>query len=285
METLTITRVLSGQRRGSSRPIVVDTDRGRHLVKLRGAAQGAGALIAEIVVGHLGEALDLPVLPRRLALLQSTTPTDDRDDELADLLGASVGINLAFPMLDDARDARSDDLALLTSLQQAAVLWLDRFVLNPDRTERNPNVLYHDGRLYLIDHASALRFQYDWLRVTEETPRQIGTSAAPHIFESAAGHAEWPMRDAAFASCLTRTVLEDAVASVPAPFLAQALGERAVNDDAMRRRRAAYGAFLWKRLKPPRAFALAAPVFVERASGSPPRWLSHARAARATAAR
>ncbi len=51
METLTINRVLDGSRRGGSRPVIVDTPSGRHLVKLRGAAhQGSGALVSEIIV-------------------------------------------------------------------------------------------------------------------------------------------------------------------------------------------------------------------------------------------
>src|SRR5947207_2729272 len=151
---LTMTRVLAGPRRGSSRPVLVDTPAGKHLVKLRGAAQGTGPLIAEIVVSALAKALGLPVLPWRLAVLESDTPTDDKNDELADLLRASVGVNLAFPFLEHARDATTADLAAFTSLERAATLWLDRFVLNPDRTINNPNVLANDGRVYLIDHGS-----------------------------------------------------------------------------------------------------------------------------------
>jgi hypothetical protein len=161
MEILPITRVLAGPRRGSSRPVLVETSAGRLLVKLRGAAQGTGALVAEIIVAELAEVLDLPVLPRSLAILKWDTPVDDKNDELADLLAASVGLNLTFPMLERARDATADDLLRFTPTERAAVLWLDRFVMNPDRTVTNANILARDGRLYLIDHGAALRFQYN----------------------------------------------------------------------------------------------------------------------------
>jgi hypothetical protein len=221
-----------------------------------------------MVVSALAEVLDLPVLPRRLAVLQIGTPTDDRGDELADLLEASVGVNLAFPMLENARDASADDLAGFTPIDRAAILWLDRFVLNPDRTIRNPNILRDEGKLYLIDHGSALRFQYNWPQVTEAMPREVGATSGPHIFEAASASNEWADLDIVFASRVTRATLEDALAAVPATFLAplRSKTERrdaeVTREAAIQRRRAAYVAFLWKRLQPPRAFANEPPVLL-----------------------
>lgn len=278
---LSILRVLASPRRGSSRPILVDTPDGKHLVKLRGAAQGSAALVAEVIVSALAEALGLPVLPWRVAVLDNSTPCDDRDDELADLLVASIGPNLAFRMLESARDARLADCVGFTPRQKAAILWLDRLVFNPDRTLRNANILYDSGRLYLIDHGSSLRFQYNWAGVTEASPREVGATADAHIFESISEISGWSDYDAAFADAITRAVLEDAVAAVPASFIEPLLTEtgRQGSDpsvgEAIRRRRAAYVAFLWKRLKPPRAFA-SQPRVLRAAlpGGKPPSWLT-----------
>jgi hypothetical protein len=53
--------VLSGHRRGSSRPVVVQTEDARYLAKLRGAAQGIAPLLAEIVyVAFLWKRLEPP---------------------------------------------------------------------------------------------------------------------------------------------------------------------------------------------------------------------------------
>jgi hypothetical protein len=260
METLALVRILAGPRRGSSRPVLAETSAGKHLVKLRGAAQGTGPLIAEIVVSALAEALDLPVLPRRLAVLTSDTPTDDKNDELADLLRASVGLNLAFPFLEHAHDATPDDLVAFDPSQRAATLWLDRLVLNPDRTVDNSNILANDGKLYLIDHGSSLSFQYRWADVTEGTPHEIGVARGAHVFEAESDSEEWLDLDGLFAERTTRAVLESALADVPATFLlpllsGRASGNAAADEQALRRRRAAYVAFLWKRLQPPRTFA------------------------------
>jgi hypothetical protein len=264
LQRLTITRVLDGPRRGSSRPVLAETPAGPRLVKLRGAAQGTGPLVAEVIVAALAETLDLRVPARSLVTLLPGTPTDDRDEELGDLLRASVGLNLGFSVLPGARDLDAGELGRIDPAETAAILWLDRLTLNPDRTLANPNLLWSDGRPWLIDHGAALRFQYDWPAVTEGKPREVGATPAPHIFEAVADTGEWATWDPVFAGRMTRAVLEDVVAAVPDEFLAPMLvspltltgpDADAPSADALRRRRAAYVAFLWKRLQPPRAFA------------------------------
>src|SRR4051794_32167078 len=104
METLRAERITMAGRRGSSRPIVADTRAGERIVKLRGAGQGTGALVAEVIVAELAEALGLLVPPRSLVILPEQIETADWDDELDDLLEASVGVNLGFDFLRGAAD-------------------------------------------------------------------------------------------------------------------------------------------------------------------------------------
>ncbi|MCE9573429.1 MAG: hypothetical protein K8W52_09745, partial [Deltaproteobacteria bacterium] len=60
--------LVRAERRGSSGPIEVEADDGgRWLVKLRGAAQGPGALVAVFIVAELAEALGLRVPARAFA--------------------------------------------------------------------------------------------------------------------------------------------------------------------------------------------------------------------------
>src|SRR5206468_4316828 len=84
---------------------------------------------------------------------------------------------------------------------------------------------------------------------------------------------EW---DDVFASRITRDLLDGALAGVPDTFLAPMIArDDTVNlDDALRRRRAAYVAFLWKRLKAPRTFADPGIAPDHRAVRTgPPNWL------------
>lgn len=243
-------RVLRRDRRGDSSPVVVATAEGEYVVKLRGAAQGTSSLVAEVIVGALADRLGLPVPPRRTITLDAETPTDDRNDELADLLRASVGENLGFRHLPNARPVRDDDFARMSADFASQVRWLDWLTLNPDRTPRNPNLLADGVGFWLIDHGAALPFQHDWERVTEDTPMRPDFSA-PHALDAAATRlAEW---DPLLTALLSREVLADVVAQVPDSFLRPLLPGGA-SAEPLDRRRAAYAAVLWKRLRGPRSF-------------------------------
>lgn len=268
-------RVLAGPRRGSSRPVIVETGAGPRLVKLRGAAQGTGPLVAEVIVAGLAEALGLEVPERCLVELPEDVPRDDHDDELADLLAASAGENLGFVLLDDAIDVRGPGLDEVGADDQARILWLDRFVLNPDRTRRNPNLLSWRGRTWLIDQGAALGFQYAWPAIAPDAARAAGRIAEPHVFEAAAATASWPELDAALAAILTPGVIAGAVAAVPESFLApRAPWRGAAHAVSVAPPRAAYIEFLVRRLAPPRAFATDGPTLVPATTRAVrPEWL------------
>jgi hypothetical protein len=239
-------RVLTRIREGSSLPVVVETGAGRFVTKLRGAAQGPSALVAEVFVAELAEALGLPVPERAVVELERPIQSEDENDELADLLERSVGANLGFRWLEGGsllqpRSAgrEPDDFAV-------RVLWLDALVMNPDRTAANTNILISKGQPWLIDHGAALSFQYDWAHVSEDSPRARAQHDA-HLFGERAHLLErW---DAQLAALLPRGVLQDAAARVPDEFLSDRPREW-----SLERARAAYVAFLWKRLTPPRPF-------------------------------
>jgi len=241
-----VRRVLSRIPSGSSSPVVVETDTGRFVAKLRGAAQGPSALVAEVVVAGLAERLGLPVPERVVLELEENVPSADRNDELADLLAASVGQNLGFRWLAGATVPGPAELGRIDDEFALRVLWLDGLVLNPDRTTSNPNVLLCRGQPWLIDHGAALTFQHDWARVSEESPR-ASVDPALHLF--GARRASLARYDEALSRVLTREVLVEVLADVPDSFLADRPREWSAA-----RARAAYVAFLWKRLRPPRPF-------------------------------
>ena len=246
-------RVVSSQRRGSSRPVVVETAAGYFFTKLRGAAQGTAALVAEIVVAALAEALDLWVPAQALIVIDAATPSDDQEDELLDLLSASSGLNLGFQYLPGARDLRPNEIEAVDEALACQVLWLDSLVMNVDRRRHNPNLMWYQGQLWLIDHGAALPFQYNWTAVREHSPRQEQYAMAQHLF--------WPRAqmldqwDEPLAAKLSAPVLQAAIAKIPDCFLAPLLASpQPASADQLERRRQAYAAFLWKRLKSPRPF-------------------------------
>ena len=256
-------RVLAADLRGSSWPVLVETTAGPRFVKLRGAGQGVLPLVAEIIVASLAEAIGLRVPARCLVSIGSGIESSNRRDELRDLLDRSVGVNLGFAYLDGARMLTAADADRVSEDDAAAIVWLDAFVMNPDRTARNPNLMWYRDALWLIDHGAALSFQYSWSDVTEASPSRVFAPGDPHVLQSRVAEiGEW---DALFAARLAREAIENAVADVPDEFLIAAGAAGAGEPDALARRRAAYVAYLWKRLKGPRDF------FVPLATTSTPR--------------
>lgn len=231
--------------------MVAETAAGPHLVKLRGAAQGTASLVAEVIVGALADHLGLPVPARRIVILTEATSIDDPNDELADLLTASLGDNLGFVYLPTARVFHPGEVARVDPDFASRVRWLDWLVMNPDRSRANPNLLVERSRIWLIDHGAALPFHHDWATTTEQTPHRE-TAGHPHLL---AGQAtRLAALDALLTAAISREVLVAALADVPDSFLAPLLPPGAAAE-SLARRRAAYVAFLWKRLQGPRQLA------------------------------
>jgi hypothetical protein len=245
MQTLRAERVLSTFR-GSSWPVLVDTGAQKVVVKLRGTAEGARPLVAELIVGALAQAHGLLTPERYLVELTPQLPSDDPHEELRDLLERSAGTNLGFRYLEGFRNVTVPDAGRIKPELAAQIVWLDAFVQNPDRTAKNPNLMIKAGQIWLIDHGAALDFHHDWPRVTEQAPREAGQFVAEHLLQVSASQlaaADWEL-----APKLDRETLERAAEQVPDELLA-ALGR-----DAPERQRAAYVAYLKKRLQAPRPF-------------------------------
>jgi hypothetical protein len=271
---LTADRVLSADLRGSSWPVVVDTAAGPRFTKLRGAGQGTLPFIAEIVVASIAESIGLEVPARCLVSIPPAIESLNRRDELRDLLDASAGLNLGFSYLDGARMFAPADVDRVSTDDAAAIVWLDALVMNPDRTARNPNMMWWRDRLWLIDHGAAFAFQYSWPDVTESAPRRPFRTNEPHILQRRAGDiAEW---DEVLASRVTREVLIRAVAEVPDDFLAASV-PGSPDAVAIERRRAAYVAYLWKRLAAPREFYQSLATESEPRPRARPAWIEAGR--------
>ena len=163
--------MLRADRRGSSWPVVVDTDAGLFYTKLRGAAQAPATLVAEIIVGRLADALGLAVPARVLIDIPPDLRADDPHEELAELLGFSVGRSLGFQYVPEARNFRESDAPRVDADVASRIVWLDGLIQNPDRTGKNPNMLWSHDRLWLIDHGASLGFHHRWSGVTEDSPR------------------------------------------------------------------------------------------------------------------
>ncbi len=218
LETVRATRYVVPLREGGSLPGLVEAeDLGVYVCKFRGAGQGLRVLVAEVVVGELARRLDIPV-PTLVALeLDRAIARYEADEEVQDLLNASLGLNLGIDFLPGAfgYDAACDPDPQVA----ARVLWLDALTANVDRSWRNPNLLMWHGRLWSIDHGACLYFHHSWSGGIT-SPERFAVQpydASDHVLSA---HLDGvAAADAELAPRVTTDLLREVVDMVPADWL------------------------------------------------------------------
>lgn len=171
LRTVNVTRYVTPLREGGSLPAIAEADDDfLYVLKFRGAGQGTKALVAELIGGELARALGFKVPEIVFANLDTAFGRTEPDEEIQDLLKASVGLNLALHYLSGAItfDAVVTRPATLLASQ---IVWLDCLITNVDRTPRNTNMLMWHKELWLIDHGAALYFHHSWDNWQEQAIR------------------------------------------------------------------------------------------------------------------
>lgn len=166
-----VTRYVTPLREGGSLPAIAEADDGfLYALKFRGAGQGVKALIAEMIGGELARIIGLKVPEIVFAELDEAFGRTEPDEEIQDLLKASVGKNLALHYLSGA--ITFDPTVNKVDAETASkIVWLDCLVTNVDRTARNTNMLIWNKELWLIDHGAALYFHHSWDNWEEQSKK------------------------------------------------------------------------------------------------------------------
>jgi hypothetical protein len=203
-------------REGGSLPALVEADDlGTYVTKFRGAGQGPKALVAEVVVGELGRRLGLPIPDLVVVQLSADLAPAEPDQEVQDLLRASVGDNLGMDYLPGSLglDVTVDRIDPVLAAQ---VVWFDALVQNVDRSWHNPNLLRWHGSPWLIDHGAALYFHHNWSRQQDAATRPY-PGAADHVLLPVAG----PLTEAdrALSPLVTESTLTEVTELVPDGWL------------------------------------------------------------------
>jgi hypothetical protein len=244
LPTVTATRYVAPLREGGSLPGIVETDDlGTYVCKFRGAGQGLGVLVAEVIVGELARVLGIRTPDLVAVDLTEGIARYEADEEVQDLLNASPGLNLGVDFLPGAfgfdGEASADDPV------GAKVLWLDAFTANVDRSWRNPNLLVWHGDVWAIDHGASLYFQHAWSGgITDparfaEQPWSVDDHVLRAHVDAVAAVAD------ELAELVTDVVLARVTGLVPDDWLVGPPPPNNVSPDELR---AAYQAFLRARL-------------------------------------
>jgi hypothetical protein len=211
-----------------------------YVMKFVGAGQGPKALVAELIAGEIGRALGLNIPELAIMPMSPLLGRNENDEEIRDLLRASVGLNLGMRFLPGAfaynallQPPPSAELA-------SAIVWFDAFVTNVDRTDRNVNMLLWQHDLWLIDHGAALYFHHDWATYHERARSPFPMIAQHTLLRHASQLAQ---ADQTAHQTLDESVFQRIVAKTPDAWLAL---DAAFGDPAMLRE--VYVTYLAERL-------------------------------------
>lgn len=216
LRTVNVTRYVTPLREGGSLPAIAEADDDfLYVLKFRGAGQGVKALIAELIGGEIARTLGLKVPEIVFANLDTAFGRTEPDEEIQDLLKASVGLNLALHYLSGA--ITFDPVVnKVDAILASKIVWLDCLLTNVDRTARNTNMLSWQKELWLIDHGAALYFHHSWNN-WEEKSRRPFMQVKDHVLLLWATELE--KVDADFRSILTVDVIDNVISLVPDEWL------------------------------------------------------------------
>jgi hypothetical protein len=216
LRTVSVTRYVTPLREGGSMPAIAEADDGfLYVLKFRGAGQGRKALIAEIIGGEIARSLGFKVPELVFATLDEAFGRTEPDEEIQDLLKASVGLNLALHYLSGS--ITFDPLVTPIDAKLASqIVWLDALIVNMDRTPRNTNMLLWRKELWLIDHGASLYFHHAWQNWKEQATRPFEL-IKNHVLLSRATMVRDV--DATFRALLTPERIEAIVALIPDEWL------------------------------------------------------------------
>jgi len=217
------------------------------VLKFRGAGQGPRVLVAEWLAGEIARALGL-LVPELVSVdLAKSIADPEPDQEIHDLLVASVGRNLGLDFLPGALTFNPAVERVADGDWAAAVVWLDALVTNPDRSPKNPNLLVWHGRTWLIDHGASLYIHHTWRDPAAHARRPHAERIVDHVLLPYASSIS--AADERLAPIVTVELLESLVDALPDDWLAP---DPVLGDAGAQRR--AYVEYLGRRLEAPRPF-------------------------------
>ena len=216
IRTVNVTRYITPLREGGSLPAIAEADdEFMYVIKFRGAGQGKKALVAEFIGAEIARALGLKVPEIVFANLDEAFGRTEPDEEIQDLLKASVGLNLGVHYLSGSI-TYDPAVSTIDNKLASKIVWLDCLLTNVDRTARNTNMLIWYKELWLIDFGASLYFHHSWNNWKAQAEKPF-VLVKDHVLLPYATELETVNKE--FKNILTEDVIENIVAAVPEQWL------------------------------------------------------------------
>lgn len=216
IRTVNVIRYVTPLREGGSLPAIAEADDAfYYVIKFCGAGQGTKALIAELIGAEIVRVAGLKVPEIVFAKLDEAFGRTEPDEEIQDLLRASVGLNLGVHYL--SRSITFDPaVALIDPYLASKIVWLDCLLMNVDRTSKNTNMLTWYKELWLIDFGASLYFHHSWHNWKEQATKPF-TLVKDHVLLPFAS--ELDKVNAEMKQTLTHEIIHGIVELIPGEWL------------------------------------------------------------------
>ena len=216
IRTVNVIRYITPLREGGSLPAIAEADDGfLYVIKFRGAGQGKKALVAELIGAEISRALGSKVPEIVFANLDEAFGRTEPDEEIQDLLKASVGLNLGLHYLSGSI-TYDPAVSTIDSKLASQIVWLDCLLTNVDRTPRNTNMLTWYKELWLIDFGASLYFHHSWNNWKEQAAKPF-LLVKDHVLLPQAS--ELDLVNTEFKKILTKDLIENIIAVIPEEWL------------------------------------------------------------------
>lgn len=144
--------------RGNSSPIVLQQGEEKFFVKLRGGMSGEFSLLSEWFGSVVGKHIGLNIHQPFWINLTNEIQLDNINIEIRELINKSFGRNIGFRFIDHVREISSSEILNYEHENLIDIFLYDIFMLNPDRTDSNTNLLGINEELVISDFDSSLLF-------------------------------------------------------------------------------------------------------------------------------
>ncbi len=156
-EMIKITKFFNEIRIGSSLPLIVGgNDNNRYVVKLNGSGDGVIASAIDWLSIKLGRLLHIPVLEPEFLEISNSFSEKDHDPEIIELIDKSVGLNFGTRYEEGAVVYGENSGFKFSEKLKDDIFLYDLFLLNIDRTAKNPNMICRNLKLWCLDFSSAI---------------------------------------------------------------------------------------------------------------------------------
>jgi len=156
----TAEKIITAFRSGSSLPVLAETDTGvRCVIKWNGAGDGVTAHAVDWIALRCAQQCGIRVpQPHRIAVTSDLIDPEE-DPEINELVVRSIGINLGIEYFETIVPYTSAAADRVPDAAKHRIYCYDVLMLNMDRIDVNPNMIFVNDELYCLDFSAAMELK------------------------------------------------------------------------------------------------------------------------------